>query len=135
MLDKNLVKKLQQGEIESALDRLSPAHIDVGEVLKKMNAVPLASKWRMRASDVAIELVVDVPGIRQQDLRVELQDNVLRAIGNRFDDGSEVVHECTIGAGYDLSSFDAVLEAGVLSIIIMRSHDKSEIIKIPVTVK
>ena len=90
--------------------------------------------WRITPANDRITASVDMPAVRPADLTVELENGTIKVAGKRFDTGLHVSHQQFIGTDYDPKTADATLEAGVLTVVVMRFKEKVAH-KVPVTVK
>jgi HSP20 family molecular chaperone IbpA len=82
---------------------------------------------------------LDLPGVRNSDLKVEIENGSIHVTAKRFDTGvfdarTNVNTVQFIGADYDPKTSEATLEAGVLTVTILKFKEKSAF-SVPVTVK
>lgn len=94
--------------------------------LKGFNIGPV-HRWD-ETSDHSARLSIDVPGVKAQDMKVEVVDNSLRVSGERKDAGSESKFSkmFTIDPSlFDVSKIKANLDNGVLTLT-MPKHAKEE---------
>jgi HSP20 family molecular chaperone IbpA len=66
----------------------------------------------------------DFPGVKVSDLLVSIEGNVIKVSGRRFDTGLSVNAEWYIGNDYDAKTAEASLEAGVLTVVVMKCKEK-----------
>ena len=85
---------------------------------------PVAPVWRMTYGSDCITASTDVPGVRLEDLTVELENGVIKAHGKRFDNKQLVNLTQAIGTDYDPATSEASLEAGVLTVTVRKFKDK-----------
>ncbi len=74
------------------------------------------SPWRLTYIAGKLIASVDVPGVRLEDLAVEFSDGELKVCGRRFDNHMWVVLSQLIGMNIDVTSADAVLDEGILTV-------------------
>ena len=85
---------------------------------------PAQPEWRVTYGSDNITASTDVPGIKLEDLTVELENGIIKASGKRFDNGLFVNHTHSIGTTYDPATSEASLEAGVLTVTVRKFKDK-----------
>jgi len=83
------------------------------------------SPWRVDTSVVdRITLALDVPGVKVQDLKVEIDDGWVRVSAVRFDTKATNNQTYYVGPAFDPTTCEATLEAGVLTLIVMKFVDR-----------
>lgn len=95
---------------------------------------PRPSPWHVTTAYDRITLVLDVPGVKPEDLNVQVEAGMLKVTGKRFDNGFAVLESWPIGSDYDMTTASAVLELGTLKLVFMKLASK-QAHKVPVTVK
>lgn len=105
---------------------------DIEDFLKNVKLAPVS--WRTKQHKDRIELSIDVPGVRADDLDVQLDGTVLRVSGKRFDSGLKVEHTYAVdGSTYDPQTSEAFLDSGVLTVVVKRHVNRtSKTIKVTV---
>lgn len=91
-------------------------------------------KWRVVKASDRITLSCDVPGVKLDDLNVEINNGTVWAKGKRSDTGTWTQESQFIGLEYDASSAEATLEDGVLTIVVMCCKERM-VQKVPVRKK
>lgn len=91
-------------------------------------------QWNLVTSHDRITASVDMPGVRAQDLTVEIENGVIKASAQRFDTKLHVSRQQVIGTDYDPKTAEATIEAGVLTVTVMRFKDRVTH-RVPVTGK
>lgn len=83
-----------------------------------------ATCWRVIHSTDQIRLSLDVPGLRAEELSLEIENGTVRVTGRRHDTGFHVNQVHFIGADFDPKSAEATLECGVLSLSVLRFRER-----------
>jgi HSP20 family protein len=86
--------------------------------------------------DGSLSVSIDVPGIKQEDIAIEITDNVVQVKGERKTATSSyaVSKSLTIPEGYSSDDIKAELTDGVLTIILAAKQPvQKEVKKIPIT--
>lgn len=91
-------------------------------------------QWRTTRSSDRIVAAIDVPGMKIEDLNVTIDNGSVLVTGTRFDTGGLVTLHYNMGIDYDPETASAVLEAGVLTVTVMRFKERSSR-RVPVTAK
>ncbi len=92
------------------------------------------SPWRTTVQADRVIASIDMPGVKQADLNVEMENGSIKAYARRFDTGCSQTLNQYVGPDYDPRTAEAVLEAGILTVTVMRFKDKTAH-KVNVTVK
>ena len=107
-----------------------------------------APKFDMRENDSQYVIVADVPGVKTEDLNIDVKDDVLTVSGSRESKQTketETVHQTershgnfertfTLGNKVDAAKIGASLSDGVLTVTLPKTAESTPR-KIPVTVK
>lgn len=99
----------------------------------------LAPVWSLDMQVDKCIAKLDLPGVRVNDLKVEIENGTITVVAKRFDTGlldsrTNVNSQQFIGTSYDPKTSEATLEAGVLTVIVLKFKTKSAF-SVPVTVK
>jgi len=98
-----------------------------------LNPVP-ASPWHVTTLGDKIELILDVPGVRPEDLNVVIESMVIKVTGKRADNGWAVLQTWPLGNDYNPATTEASMELGTLRLVIMK-HVNKQSHQVKVTVK
>ena len=95
---------------------------------------------RIVDSEGVLRMTVDMPGVKEEDIDIQLKDRKILISGNRKTATSSYMirQEAYLGEDYDLDNINATLKDGVLTLAIHPKQlpDKSEEIKkIPISTK
>jgi len=86
--------------------------------------VPLQNTWRVdKSRQDKITLSLDLPGVKENDLCVEIDSGVLKLNAKRFDTGESITQSYVLGVSFDQNTAKATLQAGVLTIDIMKHKE------------
>ena len=86
--------------------------------------------------DGSLAVAVDIPGIKEEDIAIEIHDNIISVNGKRKTAASSysVSKSFTIPEGYSSDDVRAELSDGVLTLtLIAKSIPEKEVKKIPIT--
>jgi HSP20 family molecular chaperone IbpA len=86
--------------------------------------------WRATQYDDRIELSVDVPGVKLQDLSVVIDSGRVNVVAKRFDSGDVIHHTYEVDRQCESKTATATLDSGVLTIMIKKSS-----VSVPVKVR
>lgn len=106
------------------IDRAPDPWVNPGWGTITTTSWPAQPTWRTTHGSDCITASVDMPGIRIEDLTVELENGIIKASGKRFDNALFVSHTHSIGTTYDPATSEASLEAGVLTVTVRKFKDK-----------
>lgn len=79
-----------------------------------------SSDARVETTESGLSLTVDVPGVKQKDLTVELSGRDVKVSGTAR--GEEFKYSYRISRDYDPDTLDALLEDGVLTLSFKRAR-------------
>lgn len=97
--------------------------------------VDSSEQWRVSYDDDRVTAAIDMAGVRPEDINVEVREgHIIHVEGKRFDTKRVVTRTYTLGPLYDAKTAAATIEAGVLTIIVLRAKT-SNAHKVTVTVK
>jgi hypothetical protein len=82
------------------------------------------SPWRVTFLGGKVIASTDVPGVKLDDITVELENGTIKVTGKRFDTGAHVNLTQFIGNDYDPATAEAALGDGVLAIEVRKFKDK-----------
>jgi hypothetical protein len=92
------------------------------------------SPWRTQFLHDRLVLSTDVPGVDPSGLKVEIENNSLKATGVRSDTSSPVNVLWFLTSDYDSKTAQAEVSLGVLKVVIMKFQERKTI-QVPVVVK
>lgn len=98
-----------------------------------LNPAP-ASPWHITTANDRITLILDIPGVKPEDINVQIENMVIKVTGKRADNGWAILHTWTLTADYDPTKTDAMMELGTLKLVVMK-HVSKQTHQIKVTVK
>lgn len=76
--------------------------------------------WRTKFKGDCIELSTDLPGVKADDINVEIDNGTIKVAAKRADINEDMSRTYVLGTHYDLKSCIAVLEHGVLTISVKK---------------
>ncbi len=101
---------------------------DLSEISKWISVSTTTSthvaKWRIAFLNNDVKLSIDVPGVRLADASLEIENGTVRFTGKRFDTGAVSTETYFIGHDYDPETADAVIDSGVLTVMVSRFKNK-----------
>ena len=80
--------------------------------------------WRVNHQSDKVIATIDVPGVKESDLIVDIENGIINVSGRRFDTSRLISHSQVIGNQYDSSTAEATLDCGVLTVIVKRFKEK-----------
>jgi len=81
----------------------------------------LPTAYRAKKVDRGLEISLDVPGVKPEDLNVTLEGRTLKVKGQSR--GRQLSYSYIIPRDYDASAVDAQLENGVLTLVFDRAAE------------
>jgi HSP20 family protein len=99
---------------------------------------PISNLDYQKNEDGTLSVSIDVPGIRQEDLTIEIKDNTVNVKGETKTERScrKVSQAFTIPEGYNTDEIKAELDSGILTLTLPTKHlPQPEVKKIAVTSK
>lgn len=94
--------------------------IIVGEGAK----ISVAVEFTSRIEGDTITFSTDVPGIRPEDVSLEIENKVLKFVGKRHDTGQQIVKSTFVPEVWDVTTANANLECGVLTVKFQKLPEK-----------
>lgn len=86
--------------------------------------VPFQNTWRIdKSKQDRISLSIDLPGVKENDLNVEIDSGILNLTAKRFDTNQSIKQTYMLGLTFDPNTASAALESGVLTIVVLKRKE------------
>lgn len=91
------------------------------------------SPWNITFGSDRITLILDVPGVKPEDINVQIENMKISVTGRRSDNGFAVLHTWQLTSDYEPSTSVATMELGTLKLVIDK-HTNQQTHHVKVTV-
>lgn len=91
------------------------------------------SPWHVTTAGDRITLILDVPGVKPEDINVQIESMKISVTGKRADNGFAVLHTWQLTNDYDPTTTEATMELGTLKLVIKKHINKqTHLVKVTV---